>query len=104
MNNRIKVFKNGSPQAILGYATCEVGMRVRFHGQSGGPSDEYADLSNSDYLEVTAVSDDIVTAVSHSSSKTYTEYCHATSVADNDTTLTTGGAWPTRTTNHFPFA
>lgn len=103
MNGRIKVFSAGNPQAVLGYATCEVGMRVMFHGNSGGSGDDNGDLSNTDYLEVTAVDGDIITAVSHTSSLTYKEYAMFTSVKHTDTQLVNGGAWPTRAT-HFPFA
>lgn len=103
MNNRIKVFKAGYPHAVVGEATCEVGQRVRFHARSGGSADEHADLSNSDYLEVTAVSNDVVTAVSNTSGLTFKEYAHNTYVPDNDAVLVTGGAYPTRAT-HFPFS
>lgn len=102
MNNRIWVVSPTDGMSVVGMATVEAGMVVKFHGQTGGSGDEYGDRSNTDYYTVTAVANDIVTATSQTSSLTRTEYAHATYVKSNDVTLNDGDNWPDDT-NHFPY-
>lgn len=106
MNNRINVYEEGSAGLyVVGQAVAENGMVVRFHAKSGGSSDAEAELeaNQTDSLVISAVDNDVITAVSETSSKTYKEYAHNTYVKSNDTVLNDGDNWPDDT-NHFAFA
>lgn len=109
MFNRVLVHvasgSGGGGRAHLGYASGMSGMRCRLHNLNNSMSGVENALTPLDYLTITAISQDVVTAVSLSG-KTYTEYAFFTSVPHNDNFLTGTGAqnWPSGTSPaHYPY-